>query len=324
MVVKQPSRAYRRGHERARDDRHRRRPRALPSRRRGGADHPQPPRAAQRAEPRGDGGGDGDARADRPRPGGPRDRRRGGRARVLRRARPRRDGRPRPRLLPARLRRLHADDGRDPRRAAAGHRARARDRDRRRLPARRRVRPRRRGRGGALRDARRAHRPVLLDADGPAVPCGRPQARARDAPDRDADRRRDGARLGARQPRRPGRGARRDGGRPGRVHRRVEQPHRRDRQGGVLRPDRPRRAARVRPHEDRDVDEHARRRRPGGDLRVPREARPRPGPGGGARPVYAPRGRRRGPPAVRRRSSSWHAEHVVRVVAAPGRRRRRG
>src|SRR5436190_7208707 len=43
--------------------------------------------------------------------------------------------------------------------------------------------------------------------------------------------------------------------------------------GGVLQPGRARRAARLRPHEDRHGDEHARRRRAGGDRRVPREAR---------------------------------------------------
>src|SRR3954465_7078943 len=45
----------------------------------------------------------------------------------------------------------------------------------RRVPARRLVRPRGRRRGRALRDARREDRPVLLDADGPAVAGGRAQ-----------------------------------------------------------------------------------------------------------------------------------------------------
>ena len=74
----------------------------------------------------------------------------------------------------------------------------------------------------------------------------------------------------------------------------------RDRQAGLLPPDRPRRAARLRPHEDRDVDEHARRRRPGGHLRVPREARPhldRPlTPGRSTRRSGRCRGRPAGPP----------------------------
>ena len=50
--------------------------------------------------------------------------------------------------------------------------------------------------GTALRDARREDRPVLLDADGAALARGRPQARARAAAHRRADRRGDGARLG--------------------------------------------------------------------------------------------------------------------------------
>ena len=45
-----------------------------------------------------------------------------------------------------------------------------------------------------------------------------------------------------------------------------------DRQGGLLRPDRGRRAPRLRPHEGRDGHERAHRRRPGGHVRLPREA----------------------------------------------------
>ena len=54
----------------------------------------------------------------------------------------------------------------------------------------------------------------------------------------------------------------------------------RGRQGGVLRADRARRAARVRPREGRDGHERARRRRAGGDVRVRGEAAARPGRGG--------------------------------------------
>ena len=120
--------------------------------------------------------------------------------------RPERDDRPRRCLLPAPLRRLHRADGDDPPPPAAGDRQGARHRHGRRLPARRRLRPRRRRRQRALRHARRQDRPVLLDADGPALARDRPQARARDAAHRPADRRRHGARLGPGQPRRAGRG----------------------------------------------------------------------------------------------------------------------
>ena len=112
-------------------------------------------------------------------------------------------------LLRAALRRLHGDDGDDPSPAAAGDRQGARHRDRGGLPARRRLRPRSGSDGNALRDARRQDRPVLLDADGSALPRGRAQARARAAAHRRADRRDDGVRVGADQRRRSGRGARR-------------------------------------------------------------------------------------------------------------------
>ena len=55
------------------------------------------------------------------------------------------------------------------------------------------------------------------------------------------------------------------------------------RQGGVLLADRARRAPRLRPHQGRDGDERARRRRPGGHVRVPGEA-----PAGVARDLVAP------------------------------------
>jgi len=105
----------------------------------------------------------------------------------------------------------------------------------------------------------------------PMVPISRAVGRK---PDRGADRREHGARLGARQPRRPGRRARRRRRRARRADRAHEPAHRRDRQGGLLRADRPRRAAGLRRHEDRDGDERARGRCAGGHLRVPREARP--------------------------------------------------
>ena len=70
--------------------------------------------------------------------------------------------------------------------------------------------------------------------------------------------------------------ASRGAGRRGRHHRRrdraLEPAHGRDRQGGVLRPDRARRAPRLRPHQGRHGDERARRRRPGGHERLPGEA----------------------------------------------------
>ena len=136
----------------------------------------------------------------------------------------------------------------------------------------------------ALRHARREDRAVLLDADGAAVARDRPQARARDAPDR---------RRRSTPPRRcewglvnrvvAGRRARRDGRRRSSTRSPRSSPLTvGDRQGGLLRADRPRRAPRLRPHEGRDGDERARRRRAGGHLRVPREAPGRPGPGGRA------------------------------------------
>ena len=132
----------------------------------------------------------GRARAGRPRRlvrGG---RRRGTRPGLLRRSRSRRDDRARRRLLRRAVRGVHRDDAAPPRAAAAGHRPRARRRDRGGLSAGRRVRSRGRGRHRHLRDTRRAHRPVLLDADGAAVTRDRPQAGAADAPHRRADRRR--------------------------------------------------------------------------------------------------------------------------------------
>ena len=111
------------------------------------------------------------------------------RTRVLRRARPRRDGGARRRVLRRAVRRLHRHDAAAARAAAAGDRAGAGRRDRGRLPARRRLRPRGRGRHRHLRHARRAHRPLLLHADGAARPRHRPQARARDAAHRRAGRR---------------------------------------------------------------------------------------------------------------------------------------
>ena len=86
------------------------------------------------------------------------------------------------------------------------------------------------------------------------------------------DRRADGARLGPRQPRRPGGRARRRGRRARRDDRPLQPAHGRDRQGGVLRAGRARRAPRVRPDQVGDGDELARRRRAGGHVRVPREA----------------------------------------------------
>ena len=64
------------------------------------------------------------------------------------------------------------------------------DRDGSRLSAGRRLRPGGRRRGRPLRHSRREDRPVLLDADGAAVPRDRPQARDGDAAHRPADRRR--------------------------------------------------------------------------------------------------------------------------------------
>ena len=84
-----------------------------------------------------------------------------------------------------------------------------------------------------------------------------------------------------------GRRARRDGRRARRAIAASSPLTVGDRQGGVLRADRPRRAPRLRPHEGRDGDERARRRRAGGHLRVPREA-----PAGLARDVAAPGGGR--------------------------------
>ena len=107
-----------------------------------GADHAEPPGEAERALARADGRADRGARGGRRRRGGAGDRDRRRRPGVLGRARPRRDGRPRRRLLRAALRRLHGDDGDDPSPPAAGDRQGARHRDRGRLPARRRLRPR--------------------------------------------------------------------------------------------------------------------------------------------------------------------------------------
>ena len=114
------------------------------------------------------------------------------------------------------VRAMLAADAADRAAAQAGDRARARRRHRRRLPARRELRSGGRRRQRALRHAGREYRPVLLDADGGAVPRGRAQAGDGDAADRRADRRRAGARDRAGQPRRARGRARCGGGRAGR------------------------------------------------------------------------------------------------------------
>ena len=70
----------------------------------------------------------------------------------------------------------------------------------------------------------------------------------------------------------PAERAGRRGRRARRRDRALEPAHGRDRQGGVLRADRARRAPRLRPHQGRHGDERARRRRPGGHVRLPGEA----------------------------------------------------
>jgi enoyl-CoA hydratase/carnithine racemase len=52
----------------------------------------------------------------------------------------------------------------------------------------------------------------------------------------------------------------------------LKPAHGRDRQGGLLRPDRTRRTPRLRPHKGRHGNERTRRRRPGRHERLPREA----------------------------------------------------
>src|SRR4051794_28400903 len=170
------------------------------------------------------------------------------------------------------VRGLHAPHGDAACRAAARDRARARGRDRGRLPARGGLRSRRRRGGRALRDAGRADRPLLHDADGAAVPRDRPQARAADAAHRGPDRRADGPRLGTDQRRRPRGGARRRGGRPGGAHRGRERARRGAGEERVLRPGRPAGGGRVRGCLARHGPQRRRCGRPGGHGRVPREA----------------------------------------------------
>ena len=158
---REPSEAVSSGH----GNRHRR-PTPHRGRRRRPHARAQPARAPQRAlagaaarsarRARGDGRRHLGARRDRARRG----------AGVLRRTRPVRDD---GLLAGERARAVRhlqrADDG-DPPPPAARDRAGARHRDGRGLSARRSLRPRGRERGCPLRHAGRAHRPLLLDADG--------------------------------------------------------------------------------------------------------------------------------------------------------------
>ena len=164
-----------------------------------------------------------------------------------------------------------------------------------------------RERGCALRHARRAHRPLLLDADGRGLARRRPQARARDAAHRRADRRADGSRLGPRQPRRAAASSwRRQTLELAEPHHERELAHDRGRQGRVLRAARPRAARGLRAHERGHGGQHRRARRPRGHRRVSEQARaalarPRVRPSPGRR---AGTTARRGCPTGRRTAAS--------------------
>ena len=137
----------------------------------------------------------------------------------------------------------------------------------------------------------------------PMVPLSRAIGRKRALDmllDRPARRCAHRARVGARQPRRRAGPARRRDHADRRGDRGLQPAHRRDRQGGVLLPDRARRAPRLRPHEGRDGDERARRRRAGGHVRLPPEA-----PAGVARDVAAPGGGRSRRPMASFTAVSW-------------------
>ncbi len=128
------------------------------------------------------------------------------RARVLCGPRPRGDDRDTRRgVLRRPVHDLRADDDAPARDSPTRDREGARGRDRGRVSARRRLRSRGCIGVGALRDAGRQHRVVLLHADGARRARSRPQACVGDAVDGRDDRRADRARVGARQ---PGRGRR--------------------------------------------------------------------------------------------------------------------
>ena len=175
--------------------------------------------------------------------------------------------------------------------AAAGDRQGARHRDRRRLPARRRVRPR--GRRRRARGSRRPACKIGLFCSTPMVPLSRAigRKRALEMLLTGADRRRDGARLGPRQPRRARRGARRRGRRasstPSRARARLTVGIGKQAFYAQIDLDE---HARLRPHEDGDVDEQPPPTPRRASARSSRSAS-RPGPGGrrsGDSPVGGP------------------------------------
>ncbi|CAA9483302.1 MAG: Enoyl-CoA hydratase, partial [uncultured Rubrobacteraceae bacterium] len=191
---------------------------------------------------------------------------------LLRRPRPLRDGRTRPRDLPAHLRRLLQAHGGHPGNPPARHSPGPRCGDRGRLPARRHLRPRRRLRGSTLRHARRQDRPLLLHPDGRPLPRRRPEKEHGDAPHRRLRLGGGGEGRRARQPGGPGGRAGVEDAFPGGQDLRGEPPRRRRRQAGVLQAAGDAHGAGLRLHEGGDVLQRHLRRRPGGHVRLPGEA----------------------------------------------------
>ncbi len=232
--------------------------------------HDQSARGAQRLEPGG---------ARRPLGGLPPLRRRrrergarphrGGGGGVLRRRGPEGDGAARAPRAAARLRAVPRAQHRD---AEAGDRGGERRRVRGRLPARADVRPLRRGGARALRDHRGALGPRR--AVGGAAPLAHPAARrARAAAHGGADRRPARVRDRAREPRRSGGQAPRDGASARAAHREQRAPVGARVEGDGLRlggARLPGGARRGRPSVRAGLPE---RGRPGRSARVPREAR---------------------------------------------------
>src|SRR6267154_5725815 len=236
-------------------------------------DHDEPPRKTQRALNRNDGGTPRRAKLDRKAHRRARRDHRRQRPRILSRPRSRRTVRPRPRVLPLRIRSVRAADANDSIDPAAGDRARPRDRNRRRMPTGRNLRPRRCRRERQLRNPRRKNRPVLLNPDGSPDPRSRPKTRDGNAADRPVNQRPHRSRMGPGKPSSPRRRPDNRNKKTSNPDRRGQPANSRNRQTSLLQPNRPTPTKSLRIHKRSNEPKRHNQRRPRRNHSLPKKTK---------------------------------------------------